>query len=230
MPECPVCLEECPSALQTPCGHSFCEDCLRNIDCKNTTPHCPMCRAELPREFLSQLWCYSHICALDTKFIGRVPHNMPPVRGRRSFPTWTEIQVSSVTVVMLHETHLVRTRADKQVLNGLVGDSMVVTRLPVACADGGVQLTRLILPRNLQIMLYTSNCDFLADLCQTAVNPNSLDVIGCGVSRAVSFYVCHGLPPLSRALVLLTDAFVLKAPEPGHFRLEPRPGHLTLAQ
>ena len=41
--ECPLCLEEFNNPLILPCGHSFCEECIRKIS-KDNEIACPICR------------------------------------------------------------------------------------------------------------------------------------------------------------------------------------------
>ena len=57
--ECPICLEELTSCIETDCGHLFCSECLMKWQDKepNSPPfRCPSCRKNIPHvktEFLS---------------------------------------------------------------------------------------------------------------------------------------------------------------------------------
>jgi hypothetical protein len=211
MTECPVCFEDCESA-RTPCGHAFCDDCLRRIDAENATPPCPLCRAALPRWFLNRLWRFSEISVLDCHISGRAPRDTAEWPQQRRFAAWTEIQISSVTVALLHSALLARTRASMRVLD-------ITFDGPTSCVTlvRNAERVTLVLPQNVRWLARASSEEQLS-------NQGVVRRINRAVSSVMQHYAHNGLPEVSSALVVLTDAFALTSPAPGQFLLARRPG------
>ncbi|XP_046423836.1 E3 ubiquitin-protein ligase rnf146-like [Neodiprion virginianus] len=51
-PECAVCLQPCVHPAQLPCSHVFCFLCVKGV--ANQSKRCPMCRHEIPPDFLEK--------------------------------------------------------------------------------------------------------------------------------------------------------------------------------
>lgn len=51
-PECAVCLQPCVHPAELPCHHVFCYLCVKGV--ANQSKRCPMCRHEIPQDFLER--------------------------------------------------------------------------------------------------------------------------------------------------------------------------------
>lgn len=52
IPECAVCLQPCIHPARLPCSHIFCYLCVKGV--ANQSKRCPMCRQEIPTDFLEK--------------------------------------------------------------------------------------------------------------------------------------------------------------------------------
>ncbi|XP_032455539.1 E3 ubiquitin-protein ligase RNF146 isoform X4 [Nasonia vitripennis] len=52
VPECAVCLQLCIHPARLPCNHVFCYLCVKGV--ANQSKRCPMCRQEIPADFLER--------------------------------------------------------------------------------------------------------------------------------------------------------------------------------
>ncbi|XP_058808278.1 E3 ubiquitin-protein ligase RNF146-like isoform X2 [Phymastichus coffea] len=52
VPECAVCLQICIHPARLPCNHVFCYLCIKGV--ANQSKRCPMCRQEIPPDFLER--------------------------------------------------------------------------------------------------------------------------------------------------------------------------------
>lgn len=52
VPECAVCLQPCIHPARLPCSHIFCYLCVKGV--ANQSKRCPMCRQEIPADFLER--------------------------------------------------------------------------------------------------------------------------------------------------------------------------------
>ncbi|KAJ8683637.1 hypothetical protein QAD02_019429 [Eretmocerus hayati] len=52
VPECAVCLQPCIHPARLPCNHVFCYLCIKGV--ANQSKRCPMCRNEIPADFLER--------------------------------------------------------------------------------------------------------------------------------------------------------------------------------
>lgn len=52
VPECAVCLQPCIHPARLPCSHIYCYLCVKGV--ANQSKRCPMCRQEIPPDFLER--------------------------------------------------------------------------------------------------------------------------------------------------------------------------------
>ncbi|KAG7199170.1 hypothetical protein KM043_018051 [Ampulex compressa] len=52
VPECAVCLQPCVHPARLPCNHIYCYLCIKGV--ANQSKRCPMCRQEIPPDFLDK--------------------------------------------------------------------------------------------------------------------------------------------------------------------------------